>query len=218
MVISPVRLLRDGLAAMLAQRPSVHCVHVAASAEAALLAFSEFAPTLMLLDVATDDGLATAHRLAEAAPEVQRLGFAARAHDHDMLAYAKAGITGFVPREASTEELFDAIERAGRGELLCSPRLVAIMFRQLAVLAGPVRPDGEAVRLTGREREIVQFIDEGLSNKEIARLLGIEVSTVKNHVHNILEKLQVTRRGEAAARLRVADPSHGSGIEGSMRI
>jgi DNA-binding NarL/FixJ family response regulator len=62
--------------------------------------------------------------------------------------------------------------------------------------------------LTGREREIVSFIDEGLSNKEIARHLSIEVSTVKNHVHNILEKLHVTRRGKIPARVRMIYPIH----------
>jgi two-component system, NarL family, nitrate/nitrite response regulator NarL len=157
---------------------------------------------VILLDVATEDGLAAARRLAETAPEVQLLGFAARAQDHDVLAYAQAGITGFVPRDASTEDLFAAIERASRGEFLCSPRIAATLFRHLATLASVPHPAPAAGTLTDREREILRCIDEGITNKEIARRLCIEVSTVKNHVHNILDKPNVRRRGEAAARLR----------------
>jgi DNA-binding NarL/FixJ family response regulator len=208
LIVSPVRLLRDGLAAMLQQRANVQSVQAAESAEVATEFLERFAPTLILLDVATDDGLSVARRLADAAGDVQILGFAARAHDHDVLAYAGAGITGFVPREASAQDLFDAIDRAVNGELLCSPRIAATLFKRLAALSSVPKPSAGPAQLTGREREIVRFIDEGLSNKEIARHLSIEVSTVKNHVHNILEKLHVTRRGKVPARVRVIDPIH----------
>lgn len=210
LIVSPVRLLRDGLATMLQQRANVRGVETAESAEMAVEVLERFVPTLILLDVATEDGLSAARRLAEGAEGVQVLGFAARAHDHDVLAYASAGITGFVPREASAQDLFDAIDRAFNGELLCSPRIAAALFRQVAALSSIPKPGGSSGQLTDREREIVQFIDEGLSNKEIARHLSIEVSTVKNHVHNILEKLNVTRRGKVRARVRVIDQVHAS--------
>jgi DNA-binding NarL/FixJ family response regulator len=76
------------------------------------------------------------------------------------------------------------------------------MFRRLAALAGSREVVADDAQLTSRERQILKFVDEGLSNKEIAHRLQIGVSTVKNHVHRILEKLHVSRRGEAAARLR----------------
>jgi DNA-binding NarL/FixJ family response regulator len=193
---------------MLQQRANVQGAEVAESAEAAIEALERSAPTLILLDVAADDGLLVARRLAEAAPHVHILGFAARAYDHDVVAYASAGITGFVPREASAQDLFDAIDRAVNGELLCSPRVAATLFRQLAVLSNTPKHGVGPTQLTGREREIVRFIDEGLSNKEISRHLSIEVSTVKNHVHNILEKLNVTCRGKVPARVRVLETSH----------
>jgi two-component system nitrate/nitrite response regulator NarL len=208
LIVSPVRLLRDGLATMLRQRENVRSVHTAESAEVAAEAVARLMPTLILLDVATEDGLSVARRLAGAAADVQILGFAARAHDHDVLAYASAGITGFVPREASADDLFDAIDRAFNGELLCSPRVAAALFRQVAVLSNVPRPNGVPAQLTGRELEIVRFIDEGFSNKEIARRLSIQVSTVKNHVHNILEKLNVTRRAKVPARVRVIGLLH----------
>jgi DNA-binding NarL/FixJ family response regulator len=79
------------------------------------------------------------------------------------------------------------------------------MFRQIAELSTGPRDGSPGGLLTEREREIVGLIDAGLSNKKIALSLGIEVATVKNHVHHILEKLQVTRRGEAAARVPTGD-------------
>jgi two-component system, NarL family, nitrate/nitrite response regulator NarL len=76
------------------------------------------------------------------------------------------------------------------------------LIERLRTLAQRMAPAGPQARLTSRERGIVALIDEGLSNKQIATRLGIEVCTVKNHVHHVLEKLEVTRRSQAAARLR----------------
>lgn len=203
LIVSCVRLLRDGLLAILEQRPGVQAVQAVASVGHALVALESFRPTLILLDVSNEDGLHAAHQLAESARETPMLGFAARADDHDVLAYAKTGISAFVSREASLEDLFDAIERAAQGEFLCPPRVAATLFRQLAALAGvSALSNSDTAPLTAREIEIARCIERGLSNKQIARHLSIEVSTVKNHVHNILEKLHVASRGEAAAKVR----------------
>jgi DNA-binding NarL/FixJ family response regulator len=117
----------------------------------------------------------------------------------DVLACAEAGIAGYVTREASLEELVAVVRSAVQGELRCSPRIAAGLLRRLSALSehGPSAP---RVRLTARQREIVRLIGQDLSNKEIAHRLGIEVATVKNHVHNLLEKLNVHRR-TAAVRL-----------------
>jgi DNA-binding NarL/FixJ family response regulator len=124
--------------------------------------------------------------------------------EESVLAFAEAGIAGYVPREGSVQDLVDAVERAVRGELQCSPQLAGAIIRRLAwrAAAGSDFPRGP---LTARETEIVRLIDQGLSNKEIAVRLGIEVATVKNHVHNLLEKLRVRRRAEAAAHIRSRD-------------
>jgi two-component system, NarL family, nitrate/nitrite response regulator NarL len=125
--------------------------------------------------------------------------------DEAVLAYAEAGIAGYVSRDGSVQDLVTAIEGAVKGELRCSPRLAGTILRRLAwraAVGGDVSP---RTTLTSRETEIVRLIDQGLSNKEIAVRLGIEVATVKNHVHNLLDKLRVHRRSEAAARLRAQD-------------
>ena len=91
---------------------------------------------------------------------------------------------------------------------MCSPRVAATLLRRVTALAAGDRSREEDVRLTARELEILELLERGMSNKDIARHLGIEVATAKNHVHNILGKLQVHGRGQAAARIRGA--SHGS--------
>jgi DNA-binding NarL/FixJ family response regulator len=107
-----------------------------------------------------------------------------------------------VSREGSLEDLISALDSVSRGELLCPPRIAAGLRRRVAALAAARAPVGPRGHLTRREAEVAGLIDAGLSNKQIAQRLCIEVPTVKNHVHNILEKLQVHRRGEAAAMLR----------------
>jgi DNA-binding NarL/FixJ family response regulator len=122
--------------------------------------------------------------------------------DEELIACAEAGVAGFVRRDAAFDELTTTISSVVRGELPCSPQTAAILLRRIAQLAAERRRVTVTARLTPREREIVRLIDDGLSNKEIAGRLHIELATVKNHVHNILEKLQVHGRLEAAAHLR----------------
>jgi two-component system nitrate/nitrite response regulator NarL len=119
-----------------------------------------------------------------------------------VLGCAEAGVAGYVPREASLEDLVETIGCASRGELRCSPQLGVTLLRQLALRAAGVDDAASRAPLTSREVEIVRLIEHGLSNKEIATRLGIQVATVKNHVHNLLEKLRIHRRAEAADRLR----------------
>jgi DNA-binding NarL/FixJ family response regulator len=120
--------------------------------------------------------------------------------DDDVLAWAEAGVSGYVARDASFEDLVETVRAVARGELRCSPRLAATLLRRVTALAGDA--PHSATRLTQREREISSLLEAGLSNKEIAGRLYIELPTVKNHVHNILRKVGASRRGEAAALLR----------------
>jgi DNA-binding NarL/FixJ family response regulator len=99
------------------------------------------------------------------------------------------------------DDLTATITSVSRDELLCSPRVAAALLRRVGALANGVRRPHATDGLTSRECEILGLIKEGLSNKEIAVRLHIEVATVKNHVHNLLEKLQVASRAEAASRL-----------------
>jgi two-component system nitrate/nitrite response regulator NarL len=120
----------------------------------------------------------------------------------DILRFAEVGVHAYVPPQAGVDDLIRAVNGVVRGEPPCSPRIAAALLRRVAVLAAAHGPQSEMRQLTCRERQTVQLIEEGLSNKEIARRLCIEVPTVKNHVHSILKKLRAKRRGEAAALLR----------------
>lgn len=119
-----------------------------------------------------------------------------------MLACAEAGVSGFVSRNGSIHDVVTAVHCAVRNELVCSPRIAALLFSRVAAAGSKRLVDRDNDALIRREHEIVSLIMQGLSNKEISRQLRIQNATVENHIHNILSKLQVRRRGEVAARIR----------------
>lgn len=205
MVAASVRLYRDGLAHSLGTAMDV--VAETSDAQSTLAAATRLAPDVLLLDISLPDAMRLVHSLAEAAPATRVVAFAVDdAHDQQVLACAEAGVVGWVGRDASATEVVDAVLAAHRGELLCSAHTAAVLTRRLAALARERRaPEpSPAAQLTPRETEIAEMLSRGLSNKHIARTLGLRLPTVKNHVHNILEKLDVHSRGEAGARLRGA--------------
>lgn len=204
-IVSEVRIARDTLAQAL---PEFSWVAVAGSRSPDDRAVDEIAalrPDAVLVDWATVRGTTLVARLAAAAPGVKVIAFGVVEEEAEVFACAATGVSGYIPRDASLDMLVRMIGAVVRGELVCSPRMAAIMFRRIAAL-GAASPhngcNGGGPPLTPREAEIADLLENGLSNKEIARALGIRVATVKNHVHHILERLQVRRRGEAAVANR----------------
>ena len=202
LVVGEIRLYRDGLADMLRAEPAIEVVATAAGADEAVRAMRELAPDVVLLDMAIPDNMWLVRALVEAVPGTRVVALAVPEIEREVLACAEAGVAGYVTRDGSIEDVVAAVESAARGEVVVSPRMAATLFQRVATLALERSPVNIESRLTTRELEILDLIDQGLSNKEIARRLTIELSTVKNHVHNILDKLNVTRRAEAAARAR----------------
>jgi DNA-binding NarL/FixJ family response regulator len=205
MVVGDVRLYREGIAASLEHRADLEVVCTARSSDA-VRRLGECEPDIVVLDMATADGLDLVRRMAM--PHVRVVAFAVEETEHDVLLCAEAGAAGYVSPDGTLDDLVNTIRSVSRGELLCSPRIAATLFRALRVASPDTSVDRLALTLTAREREIAPLLERGLSNKEIASQLNIEVATVKNHVHNLLEKLQVGSRGEAAARLRSSQLSH----------
>ena len=205
-----IRLYREGLQHQLAEDERLGMVGAASTAEETYRLAREIAPDVLLLDMAMRDSLEVAHALRGMAPATRVLALTIPEADSAVVACAEAGVAGFVTREASLSELVEAICSAARGEACMSPRAAATLLRRVGDLAAD-RPQSTPPRgeLTAREREIVELVALGLSNKAIAARLHVEIATVKNHVHNILDKLHVTRRAEAAAQLR-ARPSAGA--------
>mgnify|MGYP003578043465 CR=1 FL=1 len=159
-------------------------------------------PDVLLLDMGTGDAPLLVRDAREAHPGVRVVALAIVETDDVVLRCAAAGVSGYVSRNASLDDLVEALASVARGELVCSRMIAGTLFRQVGALSA-AREDPSLARLTPREREIAALIGQGLSNKEISRRLRIGLSTVKNHVHNLLEKLQVPGRSAAAARLRV---------------
>jgi two-component system, NarL family, nitrate/nitrite response regulator NarL len=212
-VVSDIRLLREGLAQLIGASERLRVVGVAADVDEAIRAIGALLPDLVLLDTSTRDVRDSTRELRRALAGVPVVAFAVEDSDA-VLACVEAGVAGYVPRNAGIGTLVATLESAARGEAMCSPRVAASLFRRLRDLADAQAPSAGAPAepLTAREREIAALVAKGLSNKEIARELCIEVPTVKNHVHRVLEKLHVMRRGQigAAARapaMRVSEPA-----------
>jgi len=150
------------------------------------------------------DGIGVTQGLRQEAPEVKVIILGMVDSTDEIMACIEAGAAGYALKETSFDHLVATIRSAHRGESLCSPRMAASLFSRIAELAGErilsIPPD--SVQLTARELEIVNTIAEGLSNKEIAQQLFIETQTVKNHIHNILDKLQLHTRLEAVEYAR----------------
>jgi len=202
LVVSDIRLYRDGLAQVFAHERRLAVVGAAADAPAAARMAAEHSPDVALVDMAMPQSVAAVRGIAAIAPAVKVVALGIRENEQDLIACAEAGVSGYVPRAASVQDLVTVLEGVGRGELLCSAHTAATLWRRVAALAATTGGTTQEQTLTRREREIGTLLEAGLSNKDIATRLGIEVATVKNHVHNLLEKLEVHRRGQAVARLQ----------------
>ncbi|HWL95475.1 MAG TPA: response regulator transcription factor [Phycisphaerae bacterium] len=202
-ILSNIRLVREGLTLVLSHQSSIEVV---GSSDVTILdEIADLCPDVLLLDVSCPAILESSILIRRAMPDVKIVALGVAEVEQVVMACAKAGICGFVYSQGSVNDVVTAVHSAVRGELLCSPRTAGMLLNRINGLDGEADyVSGEA--LTPREQEIMSFVNEGLSNKQIAIRLGIRDTTVKNHVHSILGKLRVRRRGEAAARLRQHRP------------
>jgi two-component system, NarL family, nitrate/nitrite response regulator NarL len=197
-IISEVRLYREGLVRLLMRDPRLDVVGTAGDVPDALARLPELerSPDAVLLDVPAPVGLRAPGQLESALPAARIVALNVPDSDEAaVIAWAETGVSGLLEPGIDAAELVQAVETTAQGGTVCSPKLAAVLLRQ----AGNHRP---AATLTAREREIAELIEQGCSNKEIAERLEIGLPTVKNHVHNILTKLNATRRGQAAAIMR----------------
>jgi len=201
LIASGIRLYREGLAEIVLRDGNIRVVGTAGGYDEVLA--SLVTPTdIVLLDMATPNSVAIAQAIRDEAPGIRVVAVTLAESDYELVACAEAGVAGYVTRNDSSAELLAVLASVARGEVACPPRIAAMLLRRVAGLAGGSGSSLRQTHLSHREREIVRLIDRGLRNKEIARELGVEVATVKNHVHNILNKLRVHRRSDAAALFR----------------
>ena len=202
-IVDDNRLLREGLVFMLAEQEGLAVVGSAENGGEALGQIKDLRPDVVLVDIGipANDGIEVTRALRQDLPEVRVIILGMPDLTDEIMACIEAGAAGYVLKEASFDYLVETIRSAHRGESFCSPRMAASLFSRVAELAGERIPNSP-VKLTPREVEIINRIAEGLSNKEIAQRLTVEVQTVKNHIHNILDKLQLHNRLEAVQYAR----------------
>jgi len=200
LVVSNVRVVREGLNSVLARRGAVEVVSTVDMLHARDQS-TELHPDVVLFDAARQDSVEFVKDLVASAPHSKVVAFGVKETDEEILALAAAGTAGYVRESAESSDVVRVLEQVMCDELPCSPRAAASLYRRVAVLSQGGN-DPCTMPLSRRELQIAQLIDCGLTNKQIGRELGIEAATVKNHVHNLCEKLKVHRRGEAVARIR----------------
>jgi two-component system, NarL family, nitrate/nitrite response regulator NarL len=208
-VIADASLYAEGLASLLADDTRLAVMGTAHGWPEGLaeLRALQRPPDVVLLDLDTSEGLAAVRALTLALPQPRLVALVGLDPDEGAIRWAEAGVAAVLSRDASVDDVVQVLQAAAQGWTAWSPKVAEALMSRLASVARSSHAPGS--RLTSREREIVALIDRGLSNKEIASELQIELPTVKNHVHNVLSKLNAARRGEAAAMLRGERPIRG---------
>jgi DNA-binding NarL/FixJ family response regulator len=202
LIVADVRFYREELAVRIARQPDMDVVGTAADVEQ-VHALLGSALDVVVLDVATLGSSEIVKLVASRTEAPRIIGFGVHEIEREVLTCAQVGLDAFVPCEAPIEELETAVRTVLRDEFRCPPRAAALLMRQIGRPATYPAMLAVDSPLTNRERQVLGLIERGFSNKEIALELGIEVSTVKNHVHNVLDKLHVGRRVEAISHLRL---------------
>jgi two-component system nitrate/nitrite response regulator NarL len=201
-IVTAVTLYRDGLTLALHGTPGLRVCGAAAGPFEFGSALATAERPVLLLDVATVAGPQAVGEIQQAYPRVRVMALGLAEITTEIVTWIEAGAAGYLTREQSLGELVAAIASLARDEVACPPQVAAALMRRVATLAAERRRVWANDLLSPRELEVVTLIDRGLSNKQIAAQLFITLATVKNHVHKILEKLDVHARAEAAAYLR----------------
>jgi two-component system, NarL family, nitrate/nitrite response regulator NarL len=200
-VVADIPIHREGLRHALARRTGLEVVGTAGSSPEALEPIAELRPDVVVVDVAASDGVAAVRTVFDTVPDAGVVAVALTASDADLVACAEAGATGYVAREEDVGDMDAVIKSVARGEARFPPTITAMLFRRLAAMSAPDRSPMIDAHLTRRETEVLELMAKGYSNSEIGLHLSIALSTVKHHVHSILDKLHVEGRGAAVALL-----------------
>jgi DNA-binding NarL/FixJ family response regulator len=199
-IIEDNRLVREALTAMLNKLPDVRVV---AATGADPMSLAETKPHVLLLDVGLrdQDSLRVAAGLRKELPDAKIIVMDLIPLNEDIVDFVNAGVSGFVLKDAGFDEFVGTIRAVAGGAKVLPARMTESLFSQIARDADAHKDEHvlEDVRMTRREREVIELIGEGLSNKEIAQRLNIATHTVKSHVRNVMEKLALHTRLQIAA-------------------
>jgi DNA-binding NarL/FixJ family response regulator len=207
LLVNETRLMGNVIAAALEDEPDIHVIACVTNMEDALQIVREREVDVALVSTRLPDqgALKLTSAITELTPSTKVLALGLTEEKQRVLRYLEAGATGYILKDDSLEDLIETVRAAQNGKVFVSPQIAAALIERLSDLAhmfsGIENSVSDTAGLTSRELEVLKLIGEGLTNQQIAEQLVIEVGTVKNHVHNILDKLNVSSRGEAAAYL-----------------
>ena len=202
LVVDDHALFRRGLEMVLAQESDIEVVGEAGDAVAAVERAAALLPDVVLLDVRMPkgSGIEACVEIKEVAPSARIIMLTISDEEADLYEAIKAGATGYLLKEISIDEVASAVRAVYDGQSLISPAMASKLLTEFALMAKRSNERTEQVptpRLTERELEVLKLVARGLNNRDIARELFISENTVKNHIRNILEKLQLHSRMEA---------------------
>ncbi len=211
LVVDDQELFRRGLIMLLGGDIDIEVVGEAADGITATELAITTAPDVILLDVRMPrrTGVEACRAIKEAVPATKIIMLTVSDEEADLYESVKNGAAGYLLKDSSIEEVAQAIRVVNEGQSLISPSMAVKLIDEFKQMSKPEREQGPALRLTERELEVLRLVAQGLNNKDIAKRLFISENTVKNHVRNLLEKLQLHSRMEAvmyAMREKLLDP------------
>lgn len=196
------QLFREGLANILNAQPDFEVIDEAGDGLEVLIKARELVPDLILMDVGMPgcNGLEATQQIKQELPDVTVVMLTVRDENEKLFQAIKHGAQGYLLKSIRSWEMLELLRGAVRGEAAITPALGGRMLEEFRRLGKQARetPVGETMALTHREQDVLGLVAEGASDKEIAETLSVSVHTVKSHMRNILAKLQLCRRHEAA--------------------
>ena len=198
-VVDDQELFRRGLTMLLGVEPDIEVIGEAGDGNSAIELVLEKVPDVVLLDVRMPkrSGLEACMRIKEQVPSARIIMLTVSDEESDLYEAVKNGASGYLLKDSSIDEVAQAIRVVAEGQSLISPSMAAKLIDEFKEISRTDREAGSVPRLTDRELEVLRLVAKGLNNREVAKQLFISENTVKNHVRNILDKLQLHSRMEA---------------------
>ena len=202
LLIEDNRLLRDGIFSILKAYRDIVIIAASGDGKNSLAKIQQLKPNIVLLDLGlrSQNSLHVVEIVKKEFPQAKIIVMDLAPVQADILQYVKAGANGFILKDASLNDFLITIRTVAKGSTVLPPLLVDSLFSQIVDHAVREGKSGlkDAIQMTTREREVIQFLGEGMSNREIGQKIRISTYTVKSHIHNIMEKLALHTRLEIA--------------------